>query len=176
MTINGGSSLIVHPSKMLIFIAIAAICGFAIPHDARALDGTVFPGKGSRDTWNKACHLVNDANALAKAGKREAALSRYKQAIELYPYADAFYLTLGVDYQERKDLPNAEAAFRKATKIDPKDWRNWKALAGALGLQEKYKESREAGLQALRCNPPADRAAEMQACIKSIDDYLLTHK
>lgn len=141
-----------------------------------ALDATVFPGKGSRDTWNQACKLVNDGNALSKAGKREAAISRYEQAIQLYPYADTFYLNLGVDYQEHKDLSKAEAAFRKATQLDPKDWRNWKALAGALGLQEKYKESRDAGLQALRCNPPADKAAEMQASIKSIEDYLKTHK
>ncbi|MBX9770412.1 MAG: tetratricopeptide repeat protein [Candidatus Obscuribacterales bacterium] len=141
-----------------------------------ALDATVFPGKGRRDTWNKACHLVNEGNALAKAGNREASISRCKQAIELYPYADAFYLNLGIDYQERKDLPKAEAAFRKATQLDPKDWRNWKALAGALGLQEKYKECRDVALRALQCNPPADKAAEMQASIKSVEDYLKNHK
>jgi len=163
-----------------VFALLGAISiGFISPSSCLALDAKTFPGKGSRVIWNKACKVYNEGNALGNVGKRDAAIAKYKQAIEIYPYADAFYLNLGVDYEARKgagDLAKAEAAYRKATSIDPKDWRNWNAVAGITAAQNKYQDCRKAALQALACNPPSKDAAEIRSNLASVEQYLAKSK
>lgn len=139
-----------------------------------ALDGKVFPGKGSKETWLSACRLANDGDALANAKKHDAAVAKYQQSIAMYPHADALYRDFGVTYEERGkpgDLQKAESAYRKACELDPKDWKNWNALAGNMGSQERYKECRDASVKAMSCKPPADKAVGIQKTIQSLNEY-----
>lgn len=142
-----------------------------------ALDGKTFPGKGSKEAWTKACKFLDQGVEIAKKDEG-AALPKFEQAIAIYPYADCFYRNLGVSHEKKKspDLVKAEAAYRKSTELDPKDWRNWNALAGNLGTQERYKECRDASVKAMSCNPPADKAVGIKKTIQSLNDYLATQK
>lgn len=155
-----------------ILIGVLANAGFA-------LDPKVFPGKGSRATWNKASNIYNQGYALSKQGNSNAAIQKYKEAIAIYPFADTFFFNLGFEYEARKapgDLAKAEAAYREAAKLDPKDWRNWNALADYFGSQKRFRECRDAGVKALSCNPPPEKAARMKSDIEGLNKYLTTLK
>jgi Flp pilus assembly protein TadD len=154
-------------------LLIATILIGALANAGFALDPKVFPGKGSKDAWTRACIIANEGHKIAKKSE-ESAIPKFQQAIAIYPYADCFYLDLGVSYENKMnpDLRKAEAAYRKATELDPKDWHNWNSLCRTLGQQEKYAASREAGLKALSCNPPPDKAAALKAIIADINNFL----
>jgi len=157
----------------------AILASFVLVNAGWAYEPGKFPGKGSREAWNRAATPMNEGIDLASAGKWDAAIQKYQQAIAIYPYNDGTHLSLGVAFQKRAkpgDFAKAEIACRKATELCPTDWRNWKGLAGSLGLLEHYKESKDAALKALECSPPPDKAAAIKASIDEIDKYLLTHK
>ncbi|MBX9953153.1 MAG: tetratricopeptide repeat protein [Candidatus Obscuribacterales bacterium] len=160
-------------------LLIAAIVAFVSANAGLALDGKVFPGKGDKQTWVSACRIANDGVALAKAKKPDAALMKFQQAIAMYPHSDAFQREVGVTCEERAkpgDLKKAEAAYRKACELDPKDWKNWNALATVLSDQKRYKECKQACIRALNCSIPASEKEPLQKTIAEIDQYLLTHK
>lgn len=160
-------------------LLLPLIATFVFANDGWALDGKVFPGKGSRAIWNKASDIYNQGLSLSKKGNRNAAIQKYKEAISIYPFADTFHFNLGFEYEARKapgDLEKAEAAYREAAKLDPKDWRNWNALADYFGSQKRFKECRDAGVKALSCNPPPEKAARMKSDIEALDKYLASQK
>ncbi|MBY0548049.1 MAG: hypothetical protein K2W95_12210 [Candidatus Obscuribacterales bacterium] len=162
------------------FVIVAIlIASFVSANAALAYDPNVFPGKGSREAWNRSGLVFNEGNDLGRAGKYDASIKKIEEAIKIYPYCDGYFVSLGVSYKKRRqsgDLIKAEAAFRKAVELEPKDWRNWKALTNGLLAAEKFKEAREAGAKALECNPPAQEAAVMRSSLAEIDKYMLTHK
>lgn len=158
-------------------LPIVVIASFVSANDGWALDGKTFPGKGSREVWNKACKLVNEGHRIAKTSE-EAAIPKFQEAIAIYPFADSFYLDLGVSYEKKKqpDLKKAEAAYRKATDLDPKDWQNWNALANVVGDQKRFKECRDLLAKAVACQPPAKELATINTEIQNLDNYLRSLK
>lgn len=166
--------------KMKSGLLIAAVLGsFVSANAGLALEPTIFPGKGDRALWNKAGKVMNEGIILADQKKLDAAITKFEEAARIYPYSDCTYRNLGVTYEERAksgDVHKAEAAYRKASELDPKDWRNWNALAGNMGAQERYKECRDASVKAMSCNPPAEKADGIKKTIKSLNDYLVTQK
>lgn len=158
-------------------LLIATILTGLLANAGLALDPKVFPGKGSREAWTKACAIANEGHKIAKKSE-ESAIPKFQQAIAIYPYADYFYLDLGLSYEHRRnpDLPKAEAAYRKAATLDSKNWHNWNSLCRVLGKQEKYADSREAGLKALSCNPPPQKAESIKTIINDINKYLAKSK
>lgn len=138
-----------------------------------------FPGKGSKQAWIRSTAPFNEGVDLFRAKKWDAAIAKYQEANSIYPYSDGHVLNLGLAYVKRAkpgDLAKAEAAYRKAAELCPTDWRNWNALANLMGNQQRYKECREAAVNAMNCNPPADKAAGIEKTIKSLNDYLVTQK
>ncbi|MBX9724661.1 MAG: hypothetical protein K2X81_24870 [Candidatus Obscuribacterales bacterium] len=158
-------------------LLIATILTGLLANAGLALDPKVFPGKGSREAWTKACRLLDQGVEIAKTDEA-AALPKFEQAIAIYPFADCFYRNLGVSYEKKKypDLAKAENAYRRATELDPKDWRNWNALANAVGDQQRFRECRDALKKAATCHPPANALAEINKQIKNLDSYLVMQK
>lgn len=166
--------------KMKSGLLIAAIlASFVTASAGWALDPTVFPGKGSKDAWRKAGKFYDAGLALAKTGNHDGAIFQYQRAISTYAHSDVYYRNLGVDYEGRKqpgDVQKAEVAYRKAAELDPKDWRNWNAVAGITAAQNKYQDCRKAALQALACNPPSKDAAEIRTNLSAVEQYLAKNK
>jgi TolB-like protein/Flp pilus assembly protein TadD len=67
----------------------------------------------------------------------DAALEQCDHTIELNPHFAPAYLTLGVVQEQRKDLDEAAAAFRRAVDLAPNSLRMQSALARALALSGK---------------------------------------
>lgn len=178
--IKRGSKFMEKISIMKTGLLLAAILALFVSANAGwALDAKTFPGKGSKEAWKKAGAAFDAGLANSKSGNQEAAIMQYQIAIATYPYSDVYYRNLGVNFERRKkpgDLTKAEAVYRKATECDPKDWRNWNALATVLSDQKKYKECRDACKRALASNPPASELEPLQKTIVEIDQYLLTHR
>lgn len=166
--------------KMKSGLLIAAVLvSFVSANAGWAYDPNVFPGKGSREAWERSGPVFNMGNDLGRAGKYDASIKKIEEAIKIYPYCDGYFLSLGVSYKKRRqsgDLVNAETAFQKAVELGPKDWRNWKALANGLLAAEKYKKARDAANKALECNPPAAEAAAMRSSLSEIDKLIVTNK
>jgi len=157
----------------------AVLTSFVSANAGWAMDGKVFPGKGDRQVWLNASRLANDGIALAKAKKPDEAVDKFQRSISMYPYADASYRNLGVIFEKRAkpgDQKKAEAAYRKACELDPKDWQNWNALANSLIDQNRLREAQMAFKKALLAKPPASIATGMQSSIVAMDKELAARK
>lgn len=162
--------------KMKSGLLIAAVLvAFVSVNASLAYEPGKFPGKGSRASWQKASVAFNAGHDQSKAGNLDKAIEKYQEATVIYPYSDGYFHDLAVAYARRGkpgDFLKSENSYRKATQLCPTDWRNWNGLAGVLGNQKKYKECRDAGLQALKNNPPPERIAAMKATIEDLNRLL----
>jgi tetratricopeptide (TPR) repeat protein len=98
------------------------------------------------------------AMALAGQGqdKVEDAVTAYRKAGELYTdrtQAARLYVNLGTLLAKSRRLPEAEGAFRKAVKLQPKSVEAHYSLGLALGQQGKRKEAIAAWRKAVEVKP-----------------------
>lgn len=131
-----------------------------------------FPGRGNRQTWREANALLNAGIDLDDAGNVEMAIARFKLAITKYPFDPDFYLALGQSYEKRNragDMQLAVNSYKQATNIEPGIWQYWNALANPLFRLHKYSEAKDALVEALRLNPPANAVTEIRNSIKQIE-------
>jgi TolB-like protein/Flp pilus assembly protein TadD len=73
----------------------------------------------------------------------EAALDQCDHTVELNPHFAPAYLTLGLVQEQRKDLDEAAAAFRRAVDLSPNTPRTQAALARTFALSGRLEQSRE---------------------------------
>ena len=62
---------------------------------------------------------LDKANAALKAGQVDEAIAGYEAVAAKVPNLPELYQNLGLAYSRKKDLPKAEAAFRKALELKP---------------------------------------------------------
>ncbi len=73
----------------------------------------------------------------------DAALEQCDHTIELNPHFAPAYHTLGLIQEQRRDLDESAAAFRRAVDLAPHSLRMQSALARALALSERPEPARE---------------------------------
>ena len=73
----------------------------------------------------------------------DTALEQCDHTIELNPHFAPAYLTLGLVQEQRKELDEAAAAFRRAVDLAPNSLRMQSALARALALSGKPERARD---------------------------------
>src|SRR6202021_3213177 len=64
-----------------------------------------------------------------KQGKFDEAVASFRETTLINPQESDAYFEIGVIYQQRKDLPRAMAAYKKAVEISPQDPDYRRALA-----------------------------------------------
>jgi tetratricopeptide (TPR) repeat protein len=131
-----------------------------------------FPGKGSRQAWLDANKYLNEAIDLNRQQRYEEAIKRLQAAVAVYPHDPAYFHSMGYAFEKKGDLVAAEGAYKKALSMDSRDWRTWNALKNVFYKQGRYQESKQACLNALECNPPKQRRANIQAAIQELDQKL----
>jgi hypothetical protein len=89
------------------------------------------------------------ASILALAGNAAIDAGNGTHAVRFAPYSSQAWQLLGDARRANGDLSGAAAAYRRATRLDPNDWRAWVALAGV----ERGEPRRSALTEAARLNP-----------------------
>lgn len=103
-------------------------------------------------TKDDAASEANAALALARAGKYEQAIARYKAAIALDPALPGIHLNLGLAYFKLDRFSDAAASFERAAKADPASFQ----IQALLGMSYYGSRKFDAAARALK------RAADMQ--------------
>ncbi len=97
--------------------------------------------------------LGDQGDRLKQAGKIEAAIDCYQQAIELAPNNYLYYFKLGELFKEQEQIVNASIYYCQAIKIEPnKSWA-YHGLAEVLTQQNKLEEAINYYRQAITLNP-----------------------
>jgi tetratricopeptide (TPR) repeat protein len=93
--------------------------GVCFQQFAFAYDPDIFPGKGSKESFNKSFDLCDRAADLQDKGNLKESLALYQQAVANYPYAAVFHYNLGQAYAKVKDYRNAVTSYKTAIKLAP---------------------------------------------------------
>ena len=125
-----------------------------------------FPGIGTQRNWKRANALYTKAQRAEESGDKLAAIGLYQQAIETYPFAANFFLSLGLLYEKEKhDIRSAGIMYKRGMELDPEDTELQLAWASLLCDQGKIHESikvwrrAQLKLEARRsAEPPSHRA------------------
>lgn len=89
--------------------------------------------------------LASRAHLHAQAGRRNAALADAQALVDAHPTRSAAdWFNLGYLHEEALQLPEAEAAFRRAVELDDKLDRAWYGLGLTLIRQGRYDEAVQA--------------------------------
>ena len=107
--------------RSLVFglLAMTMICAGSLERAVWADSKGNFPGKGSREAYNRACDIAKNGAELAKKGDFEGALKLDKQANSVYPYNSMGYHNVACDLYELKRYSEAVAAENKAIQLEP---------------------------------------------------------
>lgn len=81
--------------------------------------------------------MIGRGDALLALGKGDQAIEAYTRAGALAPRSAYPHALRGIAFEKMKRLPEAEAAYREALKIDPEDVRIMNNLAFALASQKR---------------------------------------
>jgi tetratricopeptide (TPR) repeat protein len=86
--------------------------------------------------------LASRAHLLAELGRRDEAIADARSLVAAHPLRSAGdWFNLAFLLEEAGQLADAEAAFRRATEIDPKLDRAWYGLGLALIRQHRFDEA-----------------------------------
>lgn len=86
-------------------IGCTALCLAA--QTALGQEGHSFPGKGEKIKWEAANKPYNEAVGLYRTKNYDAAIAKYKAAIEIYPDDYEFFNNLGLAYKQKNELEEA---------------------------------------------------------------------
>ncbi len=114
-------------------------------------DAPGFPGKGNKESWQKATKHYNKGIDYAREKDYANAIKEYNQAIALYPFDPFFFSNLGYALWRRSELKDAETALRKAVALDKTFGGAWENLGNVLYDQGRLVDSRDAFNNALNC-------------------------
>lgn len=98
----------------------------------------------------RAAKLFERAVAAQRQGRDEEAIVLYRQLIQMAPKAYPAYMNLGLLYQNRGRLGEAEEAFHKAAALEPANALPLSQLAAVYADQHRWKEAKAAALAALK--------------------------
>jgi uncharacterized caspase-like protein len=105
------------------------------------------PARGSA-AWAKL--RFRDAVAEASHGRHDQALAGFQEVLTAIPACAECWLNIGSMYVAKKDLAQAESAFRKALEVNPRMAEAYTGLASVYNGQKRYKEAADAAGEAAR--------------------------
>lgn len=109
--------------------------------------------------------MTEEVDNLVRQGKWDEALVKCQALVQFQPVNPKLHGYLGLIYARKNDLPNAEAAFRKAITLDPNFWEAGIRLAQVLDRMMKYKEGLQIAEHYLKMRP---NEAALQALVNGL--------
>ena len=100
-----------------------------------------------------AAKVFREAEVLFSERRLDAALAKYQEAMALDPHYSMSWVGAGDCYFLRKQWSEAEAHFRRAADIEPRNSQAWRFLADALVQQDKRQAAEQALLSAIAADP-----------------------
>jgi tetratricopeptide (TPR) repeat protein len=85
--------------------------------------------------------LFDDGVTASKAGNYDESVTKFNEAIAMAPNCADCYYNIGYAHVQKKDWPQAEAAYRKAVELRPEYAEAWNGLANVLNAQGKADEA-----------------------------------
>ena len=113
-------------------------------------DGSDSPGFSSDA---KANALMKEGEALFSQGKKDEALKKYQEALELDPKLYHAALFSGDIFLQKQDYAQAETWYQKAIAIDPNKETAYRYSATPLMRQRKYDAARDRYIEAFITEP-----------------------
>lgn len=117
-------------------------------------EGRGFPGKGERAKWVQANKPFNEGILFYRALNYESAITKYKEAIQIYADDYEYYNSLGLAYKKTNRLEEALEAFKKSIELKDNSWESWSNLGSIYKRQNHPHEAFDAYSRALQFNPP----------------------
>ena len=96
---------------------------------------------------------------LSNAGKHDEAIAKFNEVLTQVPKCAECYANIGATYVMKKDLEQAEAAYKKGIEINPDYIENYNGLVSIYTTQKKYKEAQAISAEAAKRGGGAEGAA-----------------
>jgi tetratricopeptide (TPR) repeat protein len=142
--------------------------------DRTLFDRVIAARKWRRSSLTSARWLYNQAVILAKQENREAAIEKFRQALEVHPTYTAALRGLGAMIFSMGQEDEALRCFERALEIDPQDHGTHNALANAYAAVGRADEAGPHYEEALRLKPDAGSAhkdyADMLARVGRLEE------
>jgi Flp pilus assembly protein TadD len=85
-----------------------------------------------------------------KAGRNDEAITAFTELTLKVPTCFDCYYNLGIAYTNKKDYPQAEAAYKKVVELKPDSTEAWTGLANIYNAQKKFDLAAEASANAAK--------------------------
>jgi len=121
-----------------------------------------FPGVGSKSEWLKANGFYAEGNIAKEGRDYDKAIAKYREAIAIYGADFHYHYNLALALKLSGQTEIAAQSFRKATQLNPRDWKSWKGLGNCLYKLADYKGAAHAFRVALSCGAPASESGELR--------------
>ena len=130
--------------------------GLAAPEPIRG-SGTALMTESTQPTQEQA-NQIDAAKAAQESGDYEVALDILQDVIAENPTITEAFLSVGDIYLETEDYEKAEPAYRRAARLEPRNFRAQYGLGLALQMLNRYAEAVQVYHKALTINPDDFRA------------------
>ncbi len=159
---------------LLTLLCVTAMVGLYSPvaNAGDSIGEGTFPGVGDQAKWESASHIAAQGQALFMDKRYDESMKLIGQAISIYPYDPAFFITQGACQTKKRDPKSAEISYTRALALNPKHWMAWKDLGKAQYDQDKNQEAVASWKKALASNPPPNKKIELERDIKAVSDWL----
>ncbi len=131
---------------LLVGVGIFVLPAFADSHDN-------FPGKGSREEWERAWVSGSKANKLSKQGDYQGAIKLDKEAISIYPHESVFYHNLGNSLAKLGQFEEARKAQEQAIAIEPNYVGAWISVGATFEKQKRLADAERCYRKAVQIEP-----------------------
>jgi tetratricopeptide (TPR) repeat protein len=101
-------------------------------------------GAADKEAAAKLQALAAQALDHMKAGRNDEAIAAFTQVTAAAPTCSDCFYNLGVAYTNKKDYPQAEAAYKKVVELKPDSTEAWTGLANIYNAQKKFDLAAEA--------------------------------
>jgi tetratricopeptide (TPR) repeat protein len=102
--------------------------------------------------------LARTAIEALNAGRNDEAIAGFTEIVAKVPACSDCYVNLGVAHANKKEYPQAEAAFKKATEINTEHAEAYERLAAVYNAQKKFDLAAEASGTAAKLTGAAPAA------------------
>ncbi|GEM_PF-4073688 len=131
-----------------------------------------FPGKGSLLDWLAANQIYRQAEELRRRYKSPEAIEKYREAVRKYPW-DARYLTgLAMAQEDMDALSEAEASFRRAVALSPRQVEAWTHLSALLLTRGDVPGASDAAVKALAADKHDPVAVAQMALVWAAQGHM----
>ncbi|MBI2834084.1 MAG: tetratricopeptide repeat protein [Acidobacteria bacterium] len=100
---------------------------------------------------------------LARAGKHDEAIARFREALTLAPSCADCHYNIGAAYAQKKDYANAETAFKTTIALKSDYLPAYNGLTSIYNAQRRFDDAAAITAQAAKLGPPGGASGNVEA-------------